>query len=120
MNKWHKRLMYLQIILLVSMCFLKFYSNGVSLVGLVLFTLLEFGVLEKQRTENKEAVLYSKSCFFALFDVLSVLIFLCYFAIVFCMVFTGFQTSLTKYLPILFIYILVRKFYITKNYSYEK
>lgn len=120
MNTWHKRLMYLQILLLITLCFLNYFSNTALFIGLVVFTLLELGVLQKQRSENKEAVLYAKSCYFALLDLFFVLVLFGCFWFVFYLSITGNSSSYSKYLPALFIYILVRKYYIIKNYSYEK
>lgn len=108
--------MYVQMILLGAMAFLQIYNEKKSIIAFLLLIALEFGVLEFQRRENKDAVYYVKSCWFALFDLISVLIFFMYFGFLIL----SYDTVLLKYMPILFIYILVRKYYITKNYSYEK
>ena len=116
--------MYLQILLLACMCFMKFYNNTISFAGLMLFILMEFGVLECQRRESKKTVLYQKSCLFACVDLFSVAVFLFYYLVVFRLVTWGIKQAFIvdslKFLPVLLLYILIRKFYILKNYSYEK
>ena len=116
--------MYLQILLLACLCFIKLYSNSISFVGLTVFILMEFGVLECQRRESKDAVLYQKSCLFACVDLFSAAVFLFYYTVVFKLVTWGVEQALVvkslKFLPVLLLYILIRKIYILKNYSYEK
>ena len=123
MNVWHKRFMYLQILLLLLLTFINLYNDLISFVGLSVFILFEFGVLHNQNKENKDAVIYRKSCLFAFADLFSVLIFMIYYIAIFIQITWRIEFSIVdwyKYLPVLFLYILIRKFYIIKNYSYEK
>jgi hypothetical protein len=124
MNVWHKRFMYLQVLLLGFLLFINLYDNVISYVGLCVFVLLELGVLHNQNKENSDAVIYRKSCLFAFADLFSVFVFLFYFVAIFINISwrIEFESIIGsyKYLPVLFLYILIRKFYIIKNYSYEK
>lgn len=124
MNVWHKRFMYLQILLLGFLIFINLYNDLFSFVGLSVFILFEFGVLHNQNKENKDAVIYRKSCLFAFADLFSVLIFMMYYITIFVHITWRIEfesiVGSYKYLPILFLYILIRKYYIIKNYSYEK
>lgn len=118
MDIWHKRLIYLQVLLLFGFigtivlfpCFWK--SSSSALMGL-LFP-LEFGVLHRQDRENPDKVLYRKSPFFSFLDLLTVLLYIGLFL----------SDAWVSGVPALwfiplFVYIAVRKIYIMKNYSYE-
>lgn len=119
MNIWHKRFLYLQITVLLACTVLEvFATSKFILPGMILFFFLEFGVLEAQRKENPAAVLYQKGCFFALLDLVSVLVFMIYFFIHAYLQFTG-KAFYTEIYLVLFLYIALRKLYILKNYSYE-
>lgn len=118
MNIWHKRFLYLQILLLVIIAVLQwFYPINVAIVAVsYLFLFVEFGTLEAQRKENPNAVLYQKSCVFALVDLFTVFLFLIFLANI---VFHFFIYN-EKINCLLFLYIACRKFYILKHYSYIK
>ena len=119
MNIWHKRFLIAQIlVLLVCTVAAVFTASQFLLPGMIFFFFLEFGTLEAQRRENPKAVLYHKGCFFALIDLVSVLVFLVFFIL---HVYSAIQGGeyFTQYYPVLFLYIALRKLYILKNYSYE-
>lgn len=123
MDKWHKKFIIMQIVVLILMIIIRFWIPGEAkillLIGMAVFFVLEFGVLERQRRENQKAIMYSKSCLFALIDLFSVVLFLCELVQVIKDYFFGFNYLETHY-PFLLIYITIRKYYIMKNYSYEK
>lgn len=120
MNIWHKRLLIAQIlILLVCTVAAVFVASQILLPGMILFFFLEFGTIETQKNENPNAVLYRKGCFFAMFDLLSVLVFMIYFCIHLYLTFTTEKWFYVEFYPVLFLYIALRKLYILKNYSYE-
>ncbi len=123
MDKWHKKFIIMQIIILILMIAIRFWIPGEAkfllLIGMTLFFFLEFGVLERQRRENQKAVFYEKSCLFAFADLFSVVIFFYEFVQVFRDYFLHLH-YLDNHHPFLLIYIVLRKFYIMKNYSYEK
>lgn len=119
----HKRLLYLQVLLLICfICTIVFRPHDwrtYSVFGYVGFYLLELAVLRFQGREPSQNVLYRKSCFFALLDLLTVLIFCCStLADLFSWIWT-FPSYNPGWLIPLFLYIAVRKIYIMKNYSYE-
>lgn len=121
MNIWHKRFLYAQIlILLLCNVAALFAASKFILPGMILFFFLEFGVLEAQRKENPNAVLYQKGCFFALLDIVSVTVFMIYFCIHVYLTITTEKSFYVQFYPVLFLYIVLRKLYILKNYSYEK
>ena len=114
--------MYLQIILMIAVSVvLWFFPQKETLVFSMICTFFfaEFVVLETQRNENSDAVYYRKGCFFAMVDLLSVFAFIAVFGLLAYQFFTGNSVGV-RYFPLLFLYIASRKFYITKNYSYEK
>lgn len=117
MNVWHKRLIYLQCVLLLAAALLFSYPSAAAFYSkwvLLAFFLLEIGVLETQRRENPAAVRYQKSCFMALLDILSV----CwYLGLIIALIFKNEVPG--WHFQALFVYIILRKLYITKNYSYE-
>lgn len=125
MNIWHKRALYLQILLLVTVVVLLIFFPGLFLLGKIVlvisFLLAEFAVLEFQRTENPAAVYYRKSCVFAMVDLLSVFIFGAVGILKMTCLVWDYDFWLNPIiLIILFSYIALRKLYILKNYSYEK
>lgn len=120
MNIWHKRLLFTQILVLLTLTILAVFSSSYLLLpGMILFFFLEFGVLETQRKENPKAVLYHKGCFFAMLDLVSVLVFMIYFCIHVYLTITAEKSFYVEFYPVLFLYIALRKLYILKNYSYE-
>lgn len=123
MNIWHKRLMYLQVLLLFAVVILQIFFPGIFYAGKVVtvfvFFFAEFGVLELQRTENPDAVYYRKGCFFALADLVSVFaFFMCGLLWIIGIIY---EDNLLNplYVAGILLYIALRKFYIIKNYSYE-
>lgn len=123
MNIWHKRIVYLQVLLLlffigVVICLPKGWHTY-SVIGYVCFCLLEIWLLRVQDHESEHVALYRKSCLFALVDTLSVLVFMsAVLADLFSWIWT-FPSYNPAWLIPLFLYIAVRKIYIMKNYSYE-
>src|SRR5690606_29989645 len=116
---------YLQSLLLVTVVILLIFFPGLFLlykiVLVISFLLAEFVVLECQRTENPAAVYYRKSCLFATVDLFSVFIFGVVGGLKMLSIFWEFNFRINPIvLIILFLYIALRKFYILKNYSYEK
>lgn len=80
--------------------------------------LCEIGVLEKQRSENPEVVSYRKSCVFSLLDILSVGAFFCAVGLILRNSSVG-GYHYPEWLPLLLLYIVLRKIFILRNYSYE-
>lgn len=123
MNIWHKRLVYLQILLLFAVVILQTFFPGIfyqaKVVMLFVFFFAEFAVLELQRTENPDAVFYRKSCVFALFDLVSVFAFLISGILWLVGMYYGDNLLNPLYIAVILLYTAIRKLYIIKNYSYE-
>ncbi|AZA93049.1 Uncharacterised protein [Chryseobacterium nakagawai] len=120
MDRWHRKFLVLQIIILLFIFIVRILfpeELRLLLIGIIFFILFEFGVLERQRQENPKAVMYEKSCLFTFSDLLSAGLFIYEFI----QLSRGYLFN-HYYLinPFLLIYIAIRKFYIMKNYSYEK
>jgi len=82
---------------------------------------LEIGILEQQNKYRKEEIFYHKSGFFALLDLLAVIIFLIKFSVLILSQFFSISYLENKfYLIALILYTIIRKIYIYKNYTYEK
>lgn len=123
MNIWHKRLVYLQVLLLLAVVILQIFFPGVfytgKLVMILTFFFTEFAVLELQRTENPDAVYYRKSCFFALIDLASVMAFFVAGILWLAGIYYNDLLLNPLYVAGLLLYIAIRKLYIIKNYYYE-
>ena len=124
MNSWHKRFMYLQIVLLlVTAMMIQFtpekehYISG----GIFLFLILQIAIQGTKGFENPDAVYYRKSCVMALIDFFSMFVFTVLISFKIYSDLSGaFFWINSIVLILLFIYIAFRKYYIIKNYSYEK
>ena len=82
---------------------------------------LEIGILEQQNKYRKEEIFYHKSGFFALLDLLAVIVFLIKFSVLILSQFFSISYLENKfYLIALILYTIIRKIYIYKNYTYEK
>ena len=82
---------------------------------------LEIGILEQQNKYRKEEIFYHKSGFFALLDLLAVIVFLIKFSVLILSQFFSISFLENKfYLIALILYTIIRKIYIYKNYTYEK
>ena len=82
---------------------------------------LEIGILEQQNKYRKEEIFYHKSGFFALLDLLVVIIFLIKFSVLILSQFFSISFLENKFYVIaLILYTIIRKIYIYKNYTYEK
>lgn len=124
MNSWHKRFMYLQIVLLLVTAIMiqftpekEYYISG----GIFLFLILQIAIQGTKGFENPDAVYYRKSCVMALIDFFSMFVFT---VLISFKIYSDLSGDLFWINPIvlilLFIYIAFRKYYIIKNYSYEK
>lgn len=123
MHPYHRRFVYAQIGILLWTIFVLLvfpHWDFVVFPSLSVFFLLEIGVLETQRKELPEAMRYRKSGFFALIDVISVLLFLTSFVLYGVAFFSKNGIFYSCFNPVILAYITVRKLYILKNYSYEK
>ena len=82
---------------------------------------LEIGILEQQNKYKKEEIFYHKSGFFALLDLLAVIVFLIKFSVLILSQFFSISFLENKFYVIaLILYTIIRKIYIYKNYTYEK
>ncbi|WP_152909220.1 hypothetical protein [Chryseobacterium sp. Hurlbut01] len=123
MHPYHRSFIYAQVLFLFWTIFvLLVFPQWQFLVFplLSVFFLLEIGVLETQRKENPEAVRYRKSGLFSLLDLLSVTLFLINYISCGIDSFNGNIELNPLFLSSILGYIIVRKLYITKNYSYDK
>ncbi|MGV8914385.1 MAG: hypothetical protein ACOH1X_02940 [Kaistella sp.] len=119
MNIWHKRFVYLQIVILLLLAVVQWFFpqlGNVIMYGTIVFFVLEIGILEAQRKEQPEAVFYQKSGFFAFADLLTVIWFLIYVS----NLLFDYAILDPRFHTWLFLYIALRKMYILKNYSYAK
>lgn len=123
MHPYHKRFIYFQILILLWTIFVLLVFpkwEYVVFPSLSVFFLCEIGVFETQKKELPNAMRYRKSGIFALFDVISVLLFLSSF-ILYGIAFFGKNVIFySSFSPFILAYTVVRKYYILKNYSYEK
>ena len=124
MRKAHKVYSIIQVIslILIIIYSLTMAINPLYLLGLfaVVF-FLEIGILEQQNKYKKEEIFYHKSGFFALLDLLAVIIFLIKFSVLILSQFFSISFLENKfYLIALILYTIIRKIYIYKNYTYEK
>ena len=124
MRRAHKIYSILQVIsfILIIIYSLTMAINPLYLLGLfaVVF-FLEIGILEQQNKYRKEEIFYHKSGFFALLDLLAVIIFLIKFSVLILSQFFSISYLENKfYLIALILYTIIRKIYIYKNYTYEK
>lgn len=110
--------------LVANIIMILFYGPTSSLQILVMaapFCLTEIFILESHRRMPKDQIYYRKSCWFGLADLLSVLVF---FSLVIlytiqCLFGKDFGLS-PNYIIGFYAYVLLRKIYIFKNYTYEK
>ena len=119
MNIWHKRFLYLQIVILFLLAVVQWFFPqlvNVIMYGTISFFVLEIGILEAQRKEQPEAVFYQKSGFFAFADLLTVIWFLVYVS----NLLFDYAILDPRFHTWLFLSIALRKMYILKNYSYAK
>ena len=123
MNIWHKRLVYLQVLLLLAVVTMQIFFPGIfstgKIVMILAFLFAEFAVLELQRKENPDAVYYRKSCVFALLDLISVFLFLVCGILWLIGLYYGDNLLNPLYVAVILLYTAIRKLYIIKNYSYE-
>lgn len=121
MNSWHKRFMYLQIVLLLVTAIMIQFTPAKEkeiVIGILSFIVLQVAIQGAKGFENPEAVYYRKSCVMALLDFLSMWVFVIVAAAKIWNVFEGWWVN-PAVLISLFVYIAFRKLYIIKNYSYE-
>lgn len=124
MNIWHKRYMYQQILIMLTLAstfsFYPLKETYVLILGAT-FIFLQIAITGSKAYENPQAVFYKPSCVVALLDAISIFIFLW---IAFFKALSVFGNLIFWINPIclsiLFLYIAIRKIYIIKNYSYEK
>lgn len=117
MNIWHKRILYIQIVLMIvlsAIYWLQPFPNNWVVIVPTIFMMLQVFANVAKAGENPAIVLYEKSCAFAILDFLSVLYFLVYL-LSFSFHWVDFWA---KYHIILFLYIVARKYNIIRNYSY--
>ena len=124
MRKAHKVYSIIQVIslILIIIYSLTMAINPLYLLGLfaVVF-FLEIGILEQQNKYKKEEIFYHKSGFFALLDLLAVIVFLIKFSVLILSQFFSISFLENKFYVIaLILYTIIRKIYIYKNYTYEK
>ena len=123
MRKAHKIFFLLQFITFIFIIVYQSMAvNPEILLGLfaVVF-FLEIGILEQQNKYRKEEIFYHKSGFFALLDLLAVIIFLIKFLVLILSQFFSISFLENKFYAIaLILYTIIRKIYIYKNYTYEK
>ena len=123
MRKAHKIFFLLQFITFIFIIVYQSMAvNPEILLGLfaVVF-FLEIGILEQQNKYKKEEIFYHKSGFFALLDLLAVIIFLIKFSVLILSQFFSISFLENKFYVIaLILYTIIRKIYIYKNYTYEK
>ena len=123
MRKAHKIFSLLQFITFIFIIVYQSMAvNPEILLGLfaVVF-FLEIGILEQQNKYKKEEIFYHKSGFFALLDLLAVIVFLIKFSVLILSQFFIISFLENKfYLIALILYTIIRKIYIYKNYTYEK
>ena len=123
MRKTHKIFSLLQFIAFIFIIVYQSMAvNPEILLGLfaVVF-FLEIGILEQQNKYRKEEIFYHKSGFFALLDLLGVIVFLIKFSVLILSQFFSISFLENKfYLIALILYTIIRKIYIYKNYTYEK
>ena len=123
MRKAHKIFFLLQFITFIFIIVYQSMAvNPEILLGLfaVVF-FLEIGILEQQNKYKKEEIFYHKSGFFALLDLLAVIVFLIKFSVLILSQFFSISFLENKfYLIALILYTIIRKIYIYKNYTYEK
>ncbi len=123
MNIWHRRFVYLQVLLLLAVVTLQIFFPGffypAKAVMLFVFLFAEFAVLELQRNENPQGVFYKKSCLFALLDLLAVFFFMV--AGILWLVGLYYDDNLLNplYVCLILVYTAIRKLYIIQNYYYE-
>lgn len=118
MYKWHRRFMYLQILILLVLAFLEWRFPDLriySWVGVGIFVFLQVAIQGAKAYENPLAVYYRRSCVVALLDFFSMYVFV---ALLSYRAFGAFVEGWVFIL--LFLYIAFRKFYIIRNYSYIK
>ena len=124
MDIWHKRFVYLQVLLLLAVVTLQIFLPGsfhtAKLLMIGAFCGVEFAVLERQRTENPAAVFYKKSCLFALLDLLAVFGFLVSGILWLVGIFYDDNLLNPLYVCLILVYTAIRKLYIFQNYYYEK
>lgn len=113
---------YFQFILLMALAYVGFalQSTIISAGGMLVFFISEIILLEQARRMNPEKILYRKGCFFACLDLFSVGLFFTYVAL-FSLMFLGYENYKPNRFVFsgLFVYTLVRKIYIYKNFTYE-
>jgi hypothetical protein len=123
MNIWHKRFLYLQIVLMLTLLVSTFFPFPEQYVFVLSFLFLFFEVViyGAKAKENPQAVFYKPSCVVALLDLLSkaLFVFVGWLKII-SVIRNDFFWINPVILSLLFLYIAIRKFYIIKNYSYEK
>ena len=123
MRKAHKIFFLLQFITFIFIIVYQSMAvNPEILLGLfaVVF-FLEIGILEQKNKYKKEEIFYHKSGFFALLDLLAVIVFLIKFSVLILSQFFSISFLENKfYLIALILYTIIRKIYIYKNYTYEK
>ena len=123
MRKAHKIFFLLQFITFIFIIVYQSMAvNPEILLGLfaVVF-FLEIGILEQQNKYRKEEIFYHKSGFFALLDLLAVIVFLIKFSVLILSQFFSISFLENKFYVIaLILYTIIRKIYIYKNYTYEK
>ena len=123
MRKAHKIFFLLQFIdFIFIIVYQSMAVNPEILLGLfaVVF-FLEIGILEQQNKYRKEEIFYHKSGFFALLDLLAVIVFLIKFSVLILSQFFSISFLENKFYVIaLILYTIIRKIYIYKNYTYEK
>lgn len=124
MNIWHKRLLYAQILIMLILSARQFFpyneTNWIfAFIGI--FLILQMVILVAKSDENPQAVFYKPSCVIALIDSISIFLFVSigFFKIITIINGDNFWIN-PIILSVLFLYIASRKYYIMKNYSYEK
>lgn len=124
MERRHRFVYWIQFLLLiaiVSICNYGSAGSGLMLLLVLPFFISEFFLLHIQNKIKPEKIYYRKSCFFALVDLLAVFIFMVCLVNMLCSYFLQKELLLPEWLfPAVVIYTHLRKFYIYKNFSYEK
>ena len=123
MNIWHKRFLYLQIMIMSVLAIILWFSPDKEYLvvpGTTLFLILQIMAVGAKGNENPHAVFYKPSCVVALIDAISKFIFVAISVLYLIIkIDNGFFWVNPIALGFLFLYIAIRKFYIIKNYSYE-
>lgn len=124
MERRHRFVYWVQFLLLVFIILglnVERTGSGLMLLLVLSFFLSEFFLLHIQNKIKPEKIYYRKSCFFAMVDLLAVFIFMVCLVNMLCNYFLQKELPLPEWLfPAVVIYTHLRKFYIYKNFSYEK